>query len=188
MRELELLDAAADGNLESVGELLNGGCDPNLPHPLYGNTPLSNACFTDRVEVVKRLLERGADPNLRITYSSPVDGRVEKGIVALMFARSFEVVRVLLEGGADPNVHDEDGRTPLMRVVLAAPPAAVEALLAAGADPQVRSRRGDSAADLVMRRLDWLRSSRASDSAKGKERMANLERTLALLAAAAKAG
>jgi ankyrin repeat protein len=184
MRVIELLDAAAQGHLAKVEELLDAGCDPNMAHPQYGNTPLSGACFTNRVEVVRRLLQRGADPNLRITYRSPVDGRVEKGVVALMFARSLEAVTVLLEGGADPNIQADEGVTPLMRAVLAAPPAAVDALLAAGANAQVRNRSGDTAADLVRKRLDLLRSTQASESAKGRKRMADLERTLAILSAA----
>ena len=185
MREIDLLEAAAQGTLRRVEELLDAGANPNFAHPQYGNTPLSRACFTNRVDVVERLLQRGADPNLRITYSSPVDGRVEKGIVALMFARSLEVVTALLEAGADPNVQFEDGSTPLMRAVLATPPSAVEALLAAGANPQAKDRRGLTAADLVRRRLDWLRSSQASESPKGKKRAADLERILAILSAAA---
>lgn len=185
MREVELLDAVAQGDLTKVDALLDAGCDPNVAHPQYGNTALSSACFTNRAEVIKRLLQRGADPNLPITYRSPVDGRIETGVVAMMFSRSLEAVTMLLESGADPNVHDEDGTTPLMRAVLATPPAAVEALLAAGADAQARNRGGDTAADLVKKRLDWLRSSQASESAKGKKRMAELERTLAILSAAA---
>jgi hypothetical protein len=70
-----------------------------------------------------------------------------------------------------------------MRAVLATPPAAVAARLAAGANPQVRSRRGDTAADRVKKRLEWLHSIQALESAKGRKRVADLERTLALLSA-----
>jgi ankyrin repeat protein len=181
LREIELLDAAAQGLLAKLDGLLDGGCDPNARHPKYGNTPLSQACFANRVEVIRRLLQRGADPNLRITYSSPVDGRVEKGIVALMFARSLEAVSALLEAGADPTIEDEEGTTPLMRAVLAAPPTAVQALLAAGANPEARNRRGDTAADLTKRRLDFLRDNQASRTPKGRKRMADLQETLGLL-------
>jgi ankyrin repeat protein len=183
MGEMELLDAAAQGHLAKVDELLDAGCDPNTAHPQYGNTPLSRACFTNRVEIIERLLQRGADPNLRITYRSPVDGRVEKGVVALMFARSLEAVSALLEAGADPNIADEEGATPLMRAVLATPPAAVRALLASGANAQARKQNGDSAADLARKRLDWLRSSQASGGAKGRKRMADLEETMTILSA-----
>jgi ankyrin repeat protein len=183
-RRLELLEAVAQGNLTKVEELLAVGCDPNASHPRYGNTPLSSACFTNRPEIIKRLLQSGADPNLRITYRSPVDGRVEKGVVALMFSRSLEAVTALLEAGADPSVHAEEGTTPLMRAVLASPPAAVEALLAAGADASARNTNGDTAADLVRRRLEWLRSSQASEGAKGRRRVAALEHMLAILSAA----
>lgn len=184
---MELLEAVAQGNLARVDELLDAGCGPNVAHPQYGSTPLSTACVTNRAEVVKRLLRSGADPNLRITYRSPVDDRIERGVVALMFSRSLEVVTALLEVGADADVHDEEGNTPLMRAVLATPPAAVEALLAAGANARARNRGGDTAADLVRRRMELLRSTGASEGAKGRKRMAELELTLAILSTAAEA-
>jgi hypothetical protein len=91
---------------------------------------------------------------------------------------------ILLEVGADPNIRDDDW-SPLMRAGLATTPAAIDAPLAAGANAQVRNRGGDTAADLVRKRLDSLRSIQASESAKGRKRMATLEHTLAILSAAA---
>jgi uncharacterized protein len=183
MQEMDLLEAAAEGRLARVEELLKAGCNPNVTHPKYGSSALSRACFSDRVEVVRHLLMHGADPNLRLTYASPVDGRIERNVVALMSARSLEVVTALLESGADPNISDDEGTTPLMRAVLAAPPQAASALLAAGAVAQARNSRGDSAADLVRKRMDWLRGTRASETAKGRKRIAALEQMLAILAA-----
>src|SRR5262249_20246724 len=146
-------------DLRTLEQLLDGGCDPNVAHPVYGNTPLYNACLIDRADMVKLLLRRGADPNKRMTYRSPVDGRVEDGLVALMLARSPEVVAALVQAGADPNLRAADGRTPLTRVVLGATPQAVEQLLRAGADPGARSSAGHTAADVVRDRLQWLHDS-----------------------------
>jgi cytohesin len=176
-----VLDAAATGDISRLRELLDSGADPNVADPQYGNTPLSRACFTDRVDTVKFLLDRGADPNRRITYHSPVDGRTDRDVVALMFTRSFEVIRALLGAGADPNAQDATGRTPLMHAALAAPPAAVQALLDAGADPMIRNDAGECAADLVRNRIEWLKGSVSRDSAKARRRLTDLEKIYAVL-------
>lgn len=149
-------------DLPALEELLDAGCDPNTAHPNYWNTLLYNACFMDRADIVKLLLARAADPNRRMTYRSPVDGRVEEGPVALMLARSSEVAAALLSAGADPNAPDSAGRTPLMRAVLGASADFVEQLLAAGAEPTVRSNAGHTAVDIVNDRLQWLRDSMPS--------------------------
>ena len=70
---LELLSVG--GDTARLASLLDGGCDPNVSHPVHGNTPLYNACFANRVEVVSLLLARGADepPRVfqRLGYMSP---------------------------------------------------------------------------------------------------------------------
>lgn len=58
-------------------------------------------------EIVRLLLQAGADPNRRSRYY----------FTPLMTAAIFhkrEAARLLLEHGADPNLADEDGQTPLM--------------------------------------------------------------------------
>ena len=175
-----LLQAAGQGDLATLQRLLAAGCDVNGAHPVHGNTALYNACFVDRADVVKLLVAGGADPNHRMTYHSPVDGRVEEGLVALMLARSPAVVSALLEAGANPNVHDAIGRTPLMRVVLSASVDAVDLLLAAGADPTVRNQAGLTAADIIRDRLGWLHESWVNlKQPQATERKAVLQRMLA---------
>ena len=93
MTSVDLLQAAGTGDLARLTRLLDAGCDPNTVHPFTGASALYNACFGgQQVDAVRLLLARGADPNKRLTYRSPVDGRIEEGLVALMVASSVAVV------------------------------------------------------------------------------------------------
>jgi len=155
LNSVDLLQAAGAGDVAELARLMDSGCDPNVVHPMTGATALYNACVGGRVDVVRLLLQRGADPNKRITYHSPVDGRIESGLVALMVASSPEVAALLLDAGADPSVRDDAGRTVLMRLVGAAPSKTFDFLIRAGADPAARGNDGRSAADLVQEKLAW---------------------------------
>jgi ankyrin repeat protein len=157
MTATELLHSAGSGDVAALTKLLDAGSDPDLAHPATGATPLYNACAASQLEVVRLLLARGADPNRRITYRSPVDGRVEMGVVALMLCSSVAIVELLLASGADARARQDDGSTILMRLVGLAPPAVFERLMRAGADPAARSNAGLTAADCVRKKLAWWR-------------------------------
>ena len=135
-RQIPLFQAAGEGDVETLRQLLNAGEDPNCVAIEFGNTPLYNACVADSIAAVRLLLERGADPNKRFEYHSPIDGRVERNLTALMLARSVEVANALLEHGAQVDVHDGNGITPLMRAANRGKPEIVRWLLLAGATAQ----------------------------------------------------
>ena len=157
MTTTELLQAAGVGDVGGLAELLDAGADPNMPNPVTGATALYNACAASQVEAVRLLLACGADPNKRITYRSPVDGRIEVGVVALMLCSSDRVIDLLLEAGADVKAQQDDGTTVLMRLVGLAPPPIFEKLMQAGADAAARSTAGLTAADIVRKKLAWWR-------------------------------
>ncbi|XP_072045427.1 IQ motif and ankyrin repeat domain-containing protein 1-like [Amphiura filiformis] len=69
------------------------------------NTPLSEAASGGQAEVIKLLLERGADVNSR--------GQFERTpLYRAAFAGHFEAVQVLLQNGGDPRIYASDGATP----------------------------------------------------------------------------
>ncbi len=78
-REKELIQAAEDGRLDLVGELLQAGGNPNAK--TYGDvTVLMWAAARGHIEVIKMLLESGAEPNARTRKGrTAVDIAVQEG-------------------------------------------------------------------------------------------------------------
>jgi hypothetical protein len=89
----ELRRAASAGDLAKVKELLDKGVDVNAANH-YGGTALAFACDKGHTEVVRLLLERGANANAKDTFYNltPIGWAAQKG--------HRDIVRLLLEKGA----------------------------------------------------------------------------------------
>ena len=107
------------GDLERVRELLDQ--DPSLANRvsdyvtyyLGSGAPLRNAAANGHLEIVRLLLERGADPNLREEGIAP-HGHALYSAVA---NRHLEIARLLLEHGAFPNPEVESSADALSRAI-----------------------------------------------------------------------
>lgn len=98
--------AATQGDLPMVALLFDAGLDADTPFD--GDRPLHWASHDGKDDVVRLLLEHGADVNARDAIGmTPLAwaARVEHG--------NERTLRALLEAGADPGVTCELGRTPL---------------------------------------------------------------------------
>lgn len=89
-----LLVAARKSDVAAVKELLAKGADVNAKTQ-YGATPLSYACDRGNLEIVKLLLEHGANVNVKDTFykATPLTWASSKG--------HGEIVRALLVKGAE---------------------------------------------------------------------------------------
>ena len=148
MSEIELFTAAASGNAELLAWLLSEGADPNAVAE-FGNTLLHNACIASCVNTTRTLLVAGADPNRQYTYRSPVDGRTEDNIVALMKATDADVAALMIDHGADVNLKDSGRSTVLMHAAKRRNLRIARMLLAAGADAATVNNDGVSSLDLA---------------------------------------
>jgi ankyrin repeat protein len=127
--------ACATGDLARVRELLEE--DPSLVNRLSdynsgylgGGAPIKNAAARGHIEVVRLLLERGADPNL------PEEGVAPDGHALYSAAANghFEVAKLLLEHGAHPNAEVESSADALSRAVSNGDQKMIELLCAHGA-------------------------------------------------------
>jgi ankyrin repeat protein len=134
-----LIIALLNGQVGIATELLEKGADPNAAddyhraalfaaidlrnfnHDKYGDLPTDGR---DPLDVIKALLKKGADPNLR-TNTVPVHGLMqfdaswvnfdgETPFVRAALSGDIEVMRLLLTDGADANIATTQGTTALM--------------------------------------------------------------------------
>ena len=135
--ESALVIAAANADWELANYLLDKGADPNLagagwnalhqavrerrPNNFFGMPgPISTGSL-DSIEVIKKMIAKGANINAQMTRNGMKDGQRNRlnrlGATAFLLAAKntdVEVMKLLLAAGADPNIPTADKTTPLM--------------------------------------------------------------------------
>ena len=133
-----LLHAAAEGgNIFIVRSMLSCDIDINSKGDKCSATPLIIATMENHVEVMKYLLQKGAD--ISLTTGSP------KRRSALHIASehgSIAAIELLLSGGLSVDLRDGEGNTPLVCAAACGQIEAVNCLLDHGADPLLKVKDG----------------------------------------------
>lgn len=142
-------------------------------HWMYvGDTVLHLAAAGYRVEIVRRLLAAGADPNAAGSHrrSGPLHYAADGFITGPEWdaKRQVKTIIGLLEGGADIQAQDKNGASPLHRAVRTRCAAAVRYLLQAGADPMLRNHSGSTPFHLAVQ--DTGRGGSGADEARAAQR------------------
>ena len=158
----KVIAAIVDGDASAVKKLLqaDGGLTTRLIqtpklygsgifHWIYvGDTVLHLAAAGYRVEIVRLLLESGADPNAarNMRKSSPLHYAADGFITGPGWdaKRQVETIDCLLKNGANIHLQDMNGATPLHRAVRTRCAAAVKYLLRAGSDPTAKNKPGST--------------------------------------------
>ena len=146
----QLVVAVESGNTVSVDKLLPAGEKINgissAEH--LGKTPLEAAAASGDVNMVKFLIDHGAE----------VKARSDLGETPLHFvAKDPEVIKVLVAKGADVNARDRDGNTPLhafqSNFVEYKQAEIIDSLLSAGASVDGRNDEGETPLIKVLKSL-----------------------------------
>lgn len=149
-----IVAASANGSAEAVRLLLAKGAKVNVADDI-GTTPISTAAIVDDSEVVKLLLDNGADANRQVTTGPAGTPLIGTPLMGAATNGNLDIVRTLLDRGADPKAVSADspatvkngpiqfGRvTALHFAVLSGNPEVVRRLLAAGAPVDAADIRG----------------------------------------------
>lgn len=135
--ESALVVAAANAHWDVASFLLDRGANPNAAKAGWNalhqavRTRRMNIGFgtpgpiptgtTDSVDVIRKLIAKGADVNARMTRNGMKDGQRNRlnrlGATPFFLAAKVtdtEVMKILLDAGAKPTVPAADGTTPLM--------------------------------------------------------------------------
>ena len=101
--ELSIAAVSGVGNPAILGMLLDAGADPNFRVD-KGWTPLTFAAADGKVESVRLLLARGANPNDQGSRDTP--------LIMAAYGGHLPTIKLLVAAGANPNAVGNDGRTP----------------------------------------------------------------------------
>jgi hypothetical protein len=161
-----LRNAANNGEIDRVVELLGLGANPNLFNN-QGDTALVLAARSGFSNVVRVLLQHGADPLLR------GDGQLSP-LAAAISNGHHEVVDLLL-GTSGHHSHDwlQDG---LYWAVISGEPSIARTLLATGADPLRLTKTGKTLLEVAR---EWFRGAGAEYHVRCSEIIAIFEQHIA---------
>jgi uncharacterized protein len=156
--EPPLLTAARAGSAAAARALLAHDAQVNVKDGWKGQTALMWAAAGNHAEIVKILVDHGADLNAvstawpietpRPSNGNIVSKRPRGALTALLFAAregAIDAVRVLAASGTDLNLTEPDGTNALLMAIINAHYDTAVFLLDAGADPNVADKYGRAA-------------------------------------------
>jgi ankyrin repeat protein len=148
--KLTVFEAAAAGDVARVREIValeRAQASADSPD---GYSPVGLAAFFKRREVVRSLLEAGADPRPASRQGGFTP--LHSAVATDSGARDVEIVRMLLDKGANANARSQSGSTPLHTVAFTGDRESLDLLVEHGADPGIKNNEGKTAAEIARER------------------------------------
>jgi len=141
----ELLKAARSRDVEKVKKLIDKGADIEARNE-DGWTPLIIASNYGYSEIVRVLIENGADANMKDERSK------ETALMFAVFHNLIDIVEMLIvDGKADVNIGNMIGCTPLMSAAMGGYTHLAKMLIERGADVNARTLYGMTALGFAQR-------------------------------------
>lgn len=140
-RTQELFEAIDRGDHGQAWHLIREGVSLRETDESTGLSPLAFAVQLHRTEIVRMLVEAGADANWGGT-TTPLEAAALEG--------EPEITEILIEAGADVDRRVDEGFTPLMTAAALGHRRVCQKLLLAGARPLLRNDHGQTAVGLAV--------------------------------------
>lgn len=139
--------ACEESRTEIVNLLLSKGANVRLTNS-RGSTPLHLAAKSSSFECVEALLKMGrADPN-----AEDSDKRTPLHAAICKSDSAFDIIEMLIKQGATIDIEDQYGFTPLYLAAIDGVSDCVELLIFHGADVTAKSKKGNSALNVILRK------------------------------------
>lgn len=134
-------------DINQVQKLIESGVNIEVECRRHERSPLVHACRSGNLEIVKLLLNAGAD----IEHKDKYEFNSLFWSLSSAKIKGFEIAKELIFKGANINSADSIGNTPLMFFATTSnhPDLVSRFLLENGADPEVKNFRGQNFYDVV---------------------------------------
>ncbi len=140
----DIYEASAAGTTGILITFLKNNPELLNSHSPDGFTPLGLASYFGRMEIVRILLENGADPNIAASNSFRV-----APLHSSVAANHYEITKSLLDYGANPNAKQQNDFTPLHSAAHLANANLVQLLLQHGAEKDARTDNKKTPLDIA---------------------------------------
>lgn len=139
---LTLLEAAKNGDLDQITKLIETTDDINATDE-HGRTALHYAAMIGREDIVKILVTRGAEINLKNDYGiTPLTEAIDGAYPIEAGTNHDQVIKLLVANGADVNAKGEFDMTALHWAAHTGQSDFVEKLIAKGAEINAKNMEG----------------------------------------------
>ena len=140
--KFNVFDVARSGTIEQAKILLKTNPSCFNTTNKEGYSPLTLACYRNNLQVVKLLIQNGADVNVNSTMGTPLMAAVVKG--------NFEIVKILLKNKAQVNQPDNNGTIPIMYAAMFKNYDICKLLIKQDANPDTKDNQNKSALDYAI--------------------------------------
>jgi ankyrin repeat protein len=107
----ELIESIINGDLNKVDDLIKSGSVDVNKQSSDDETALIVASYQNRLNIVKDLINAGADVNIKSNYTGAWGGYT--ALMQASYHNFMNIVKELIDAGADVNIKNSDGHTAL---------------------------------------------------------------------------
>ncbi|MDN5278396.1 MAG: ankyrin repeat and box protein 2 [Clostridiales bacterium] len=132
-----LLEAVRNNDEDAVELLLGRNADVHVIEDIQDSTPLLLAVNLGHVNIARKLLNKGADPEIKGLFG-------QTPLIRSVIEGHYDVIALLLEYGVLTDRRDESGNTAIMHAVEDNKIEMVKSLIYAGADTSLKNAAGMS--------------------------------------------